>query len=282
MRSLLTADDVYAHIILLRGSDKRTLLILESDADCASLDPHVDPETCETIPGNGKASVLGALEIVNSRGPARVLGIVDADLDTHLGLASVPSNVVTTDLYDLEATIFFAPGLADRLCAAHFDREALRAHTAAAGTPVPELVTRLTFPLGVLRLISRQDGLDLSLRDFPVSEVLESDCAGIDLAALVNLAVRRSKSAAASEGELLRRLLKELAATPETRDVCCGHDIVSVLSALGRQRFASRTGAVQMHKSLRAALDCASLGATRLYSDVARWAASHSTKIWAC
>lgn len=282
MRSLLTADDVYAHILFLRSGDKRTFLILESDADCASLDPHIDPSTCESIPGNGKASVLGALALVEGRGPARVLGVVDGDLDAQLGLASGNPNVVTTDLYDLEATIFFAPGLAERISAAHFDREAVRAHATATGSSLPDIVTGLAFPLGLLRLISRRDDLNLSLREFPVGEVLSADCKAMDLPALVNLAIRRSKAATVSEGELLGRLQTELTTMPASTELCCGHDIVSVFSTLGRRLFASNSGVVQMHKSLRAAFDCASLGATRLYSDVQRWAASNSTKIWAC
>lgn len=282
MKALLTADDLYAHILFLRASDKRTILLVESDADCSALDPHIDLEKCETIPGNGKGTVLGAMGIVKSTGPLRVLGVVDSDIDEYLGHPVDAPNVVTTDFYDMEATIFFSPGVAHRLASAHMDREALRGHLAAAGCDVSELVARITYPLGVVRYLTRRDSLGLNLRDFPLGEVIRSDGLDIDLTALVRLVLLRSKTASLSEGELATSLESELAARPLTLAFCSGHDLAATFSGICRRFCGGNTGVAQMHKALRGTWDCASLAGTNLYRDVQAWATANSTTVWNC
>jgi hypothetical protein len=165
-----TAADLFVELMMIRGVDGRTLFVLEGETDCAALDPHIDERACDTVPGNGKTVVLGAMHLINENSVERVLALVDADLDGVVGGAPPIPNVIRTGLYDLDAEIFFAGAVVERVIASHTDRK-LRRSDGATTQAVVDAVTELASSVGLLRLCSDRHGYGLKIRRFPFNEV---------------------------------------------------------------------------------------------------------------
>jgi hypothetical protein len=285
MKELLIGDDIFAHILLLRTVDKRTILILEGAADCRTLDPHIDQRRCESIGANGKLSVLRTMDLVALYELPRVLGIVDSDIDCQVGEAIIRDDVVVTASYDLEAEVVFSNhGLPmQRLVSNHFDRGKVNATLAECGvTSVAEVLVAAVHPVGLLRVASRRDGYDLAVSDLPLHAVISKTGALVDEAQLATIVADKSQNSGLSASDVLYLLRSETAASTLDPAICCGHDLVSALAAIGSVRWGAKHGAKQLERALRAAFDCASLRTTELYREVSFWAASQSTTIWHC
>ncbi len=129
MRQFLTGADLFAQVMMLRGVDRRAVVLVEGASDCTLLDLHLDPTTAQSVPGYGKNSVILACRLAEQEGAAAVAGVVDADFDVILGLTNnYPGNVHATEYYDLETDVLVAcPDILDRILATFSDRERVAA-----------------------------------------------------------------------------------------------------------------------------------------------------------
>ena len=284
MRSTLTADDLFVEILMLRGADDRVILLVEGVEDCGSLDAHIRQELAYTLPGHGKNRVLGAMQRVSSQGLDRVIALVDLDWDGILGDGVQCANVYRTDLYDLDATVYFAPGVVHRVihasCASTRNRQ-LPTRTDSLATAVADLV----FPLGVLRKISEQHRLGLKLRDFPLDSTIDWNIPATNNDRLVDIALRRSPECPADK-EALGALLAGELPMADGRSIpryCCGHDLLRALSAYLRKVVHAKVNKESIALAFRAALDCGTLNQTRFYSEMTEWSVNHvGSSIWSC
>jgi negative regulator of replication initiation len=285
MKGLLTGDDIFAHILLLRTVDKRTILILESDDDCRTLDPHIDQLKCESIGANGKLSVVRTMDLVAQYELPRVLGVVDSDIDCQIGEAIVRDDVVVTAYYDLEAEVAFSNHgqPMHRVVTNYFDKDKVNATLAACGaTSVAEVLIAFVHPVGLLRVASRRDGHDLAVSDLPLHAVIAKTGVLVDEAQLATIVASKSQNSGLSASDVLDLLRSETATATLDPAICCGHDLMSALATIGSVRWGTKHGAKQLERALRAAFDCASLRTTKLYREVSLWAVSQNTTIWCC
>jgi hypothetical protein len=87
MREHLTAVDLYALLLMMASADHRLLILVEDDSDAIVLDRVLDLGSVTTVPGYGKATVLGAMDLYE-KGAAelRTIAFVDRDF-AGLGIA---------------------------------------------------------------------------------------------------------------------------------------------------------------------------------------------------
>ncbi len=282
MKVHMTGDDLYAEILMLRTVTEKTFLLLEGESDCNALDPHIRATSCETMPGYSKSAVLRAIEIVDSQGVAGVVGLVDRDwVGFCLPPYSTP-NCFLTDRYDLDATIFFAGDLAQRLLTAHGEKTERKAYLSACGSPdVGDIAAAIVLPVGVLRLISCREVYGLKLRDFPVSETMSRDCTTVDAAAVVDIAYRRSDAVpAVSKAELLNAVNAEIALIEEAKDYCSGHDVARAMSSIIFRRLNVAISYSAVERAMRAMLNETELKLLRFYGDLKNWGDSRGLTIW--
>jgi hypothetical protein len=282
MKDEITADEIFSEIILLRNVDDKSILLLESDADCNTLDPHLDRDACRSIPAHCKENVIKTVSLADENTVTRVLGLVDRD---WIGFGeSSPSSqrVFITDDYDLDATIYFISDLADRIIAAHTPKARREAFIAARSVEsIMELITAMAVPVGILRWLSHTRSLGLSMRHFPAHMAITDDLRGTDLAMLVEIAYGRSgHSSQITESELLVALKDKVAEFAEDgRKFCCGHDLTCCLMQVLRA-FGVNIKIDIILGMGRVALSGVNLKKSNFYGQIQAWADANGAAIW--
>lgn len=281
MHESVTGDDLYAQILMMRTSDGRSVLLVESPDDYAALSPHLDEQTVSTVPCYGGRNLDRAIELADAHATERVLAIRDRDFIGIVGATPSSPNVVLTDLYDLDATIFCRTAAGQQLTAV-FGHERARSHSAAAGFGSPvEAVVEAAAEVGRLRLCSETNGWALSTREFPLSEVLQSQSGRVDRWQMLTIAVARSPDAKV-DASVAERALPSLDGI-QADQVACGHDLGRALSAIISTCWGgSRVSASVILQALRAALACAELHSLELYRRVTEWEKARGARIWSC
>jgi len=270
---------------MLRAADRRTILVIEGDSDESALYGHVDEAAVNMIPGYGKGIVEPAMAIVNKTKTRDIIAMLDRDLRGLVGVASdSPDNVFYTDYYDLDATVLLSGGLGERL-ACNFSNVAT-VKAVAKSLNVASIVQAaivLALPLGVLRLISVRDGLNLPLQKFPLGAVINDDCTRVDLEAMTRLAINRSSGQITrTPNELAAEVLDEVSRINQGDMYCCGHDLVKALAIILQKKAGVSIGHDMLENALRAAFSCNHIKRTKVYMEVGGWAVRSGKMIWAC
>ena len=283
MTTGITGDDLFAEVLMLRTADPRTIVMLEGPSDCQALDTHVDNTAAHTIPGYSKAAVERAIQLADTAALQRVLAILDLDWVGLLDQPLVSANVVYTDAYDLDATIFLAADVMARVVATTTDRERVETYISLAGLPLRDTVVRIVGKVGLGRFISCRDRLEIPFRDFPVNIVLTENRNDVDMQQMVTVALGRAGNSSVHQADFLTKIRETLNTTRELSRYCSGHDIATVLAHLVKSRLGGNSiSRATMEQFGKAALSCAALQQTVLYSAVATWATQAETRVWNC
>ena len=73
-------------------------------------------DTCQVVEGEGKKNVVGAICRLDAEDVHGVLGVVDDDFDSVMGVSHGTQNLVTTDAHDLECLLCRSPALEQGAC----------------------------------------------------------------------------------------------------------------------------------------------------------------------
>ncbi|MFG2317392.1 MULTISPECIES: hypothetical protein [Streptomyces] len=271
MHDNLTGDDLFSYIILLQsGPTAKKYLLCEGDSDCAVLDPHLNEDICETIPGYGKNSVIEAINIASQQNMSNVAALLDRDWQK--AESPIPSIAVMTDYYDIDATVFYSGDTCKRVVAAFCDRDRVRDFLTAGNWKSPEeIATSLAFPVGVLRKLNHDTGWGLRFADTPFTEVALPDSTGLDLTKTVASALSRSKKPRVGEQDIpsiVSAAEQEIRNVSNQRSFCCGHDLNSALAYLMAYKWAARINRKTLERSMRAAFSCKEMSSTAMFGRI--------------
>ncbi|MGC4981603.1 hypothetical protein ACLQ18_13320 [Streptomyces sp. DT193] len=285
MQNNLTGDDLFSYIILLRsGPTAKKYLLCEGDSDCAVLDPHINEDVCETIPGYGKNSVLDAINIVSQQNVHGVAALLDRDWQK--GNSALPSSAVSTDHYDIDATVFYTGDACKRVVAAFCDRNIVRTFLGEGGWSSPaEVATALAFPVGVLRKLNHEAGWGLRFADTPFSEVALPSSRGVDLTKTVASALSRSKQPRAAKQDIPRIAHSAQRAMENIQDprfFCTGHDLNSALAYLMFSKWSARINRKTLERAMRAAFSCSEISSTAIFANIPPVLKCSSTQLFTC
>jgi hypothetical protein len=283
VQEYLDGDSLFAYLLLLRTADSRTILLLEGDDDCATLDPHIEQHEAQTIPAFARRHAERAVELAEENQIERVLGILDRNFSDLLGQEPSSQNIVLTDLYDLDATILFSSDVATRVVAVYTDRDAVQAHGTETGLAPLQCAVRMAAVLGSLRFISHRDGLSLFTRDLPIEAVVASSHDEVDASRLALIVASKSGGASLTAADIEGKLVGELPLEHPPERLCSGRDLAGIIAWLMRKKWgAGAVGKNNVAATIRAALSCDVLKASSLYREVQAWAEAHGTRVWSC
>lgn len=284
MRQYLTGLDLFAYVQMLRQVDRRAVLVLEGPEDCGIVDPHVDTVHAHTIPGYGKQSVIDAAVLFENANVQEVRLVADADFDRQLSLtSSLPSNLILTEYYDLDADILFrCPTIVASVLANFTNRGVRSVHLARVGHDEMTCIVDVASAIGALRLVSLEQRIGLHLRDFPTDLLLdpyEKGAAYEDTIAQTASSRSPNASPVPVDGATVRAGLTRVV---DRRMLCSGHDLIAALSSFVRKRWGGRSGMKVLSGTVRSALSCACWRQTQVYAEVERWSAALGTPVWSC
>jgi Protein of unknown function (DUF4435) len=281
MRDFLSVDRDANAIRLRRTTFAGAFLLVEGSTDKKFYERFVDLPSCETISYSGRKpssklwviDVLGTLEKSNFLG---VIAIVDADFD-HLESVSWHSpNLFRTDTHDLETMLLNSPAL-DKVVTEFGSAEKV----AGLGKDIRTVLLEDGMPIGYLRWVSQVDGLNLTFNGIKFSKFINEKTLELDRDQLIAEVKNKSQKPDLQSSDLQRRLMSQQSSTHDPWQVCCGHDLVEILSLGLRKAIGSNNPSdVEpngLERSLRLAYEATYFCKTQLYLSIRSWENSNYT-----
>jgi Protein of unknown function (DUF4435) len=273
VREFLTEDRFANQLRLRRSIFLGTFLLVEGKFDRTFYERFVDRAVCQIEAVSGKPSsklrAIAVLDILEKSSFLGVLGIVDADFDRLEASRHSSPNLLRTDTHDLETMLLDSPAL-DKLLAEFGSPEKItkfgdvRAALVAAGMSI-----------GYLRWISQCNRLSLTFNDIKFSKFINEQSLQIDELKLIQEVKNKSQALALDNRELQQRLTNQKNDSHDPWQVCCGHDLVEILSLSLRKVIGTKkptdVESDSLERALRLAYEEAYFRKTQLYAAIEQW-----------
>ena len=261
---------IASEIKMMRMEHAGAFLVVEGVADMRFWRPrkHV---ACELVDGEGKHNVVGSLRRLDARRFEGVLGVVDDDYDSLMGIDPGTGNVVMTDAHDLECLLCRSRAL-EAVLAEFGVPVKMGRFEDAQGVDVRTGLLERALIFGRLRWVALRRDLNIDSTAIRVQQFVDVKTWQVDQAGLMG-AVATGDSA--GHEDLLAQCVARLPRTDPWR-VVQGHDMIEILrrglmSVLGD--IPASVGPKQIAQVLRAGMDSEELRKTALWTDLRNWEA---------
>lgn len=271
MRSLLSQHHVANEIRLKGTQHKGSFLIVEGPDDGRFYRRFLDPRQCHLVVAHGKDILVSAVGLLDAEGFSGVLGLADADFDVLEGTAPPSPNIVHGDCHDLEAMLVRSPAL-DAVLHEFAAAEKLAAFEGQFGASVRKWLLETARCLGYLRWHSRKNNLNLRFDGLRFSKFVHKKGLRIDVAALVTEVRNHSQKLSIPQSELVAASWPA-GANHDLWQVCCGHDMVELLTFALRGGLGSQQNLQpeQVARSLRLAYGIQDFCGSGTYASINEW-----------
>ena len=279
MRNYITADNVANEIRMTRTQFSGVFLIVEGQtADLPVYRRLVDPKLAQVTPAHSKDNALVALKILEDAHFPGVVAIVDADFWRLEELDPMSPNQFITDTHDLETMLLESPSL-EKLLDEFGSEQKITNFTANNKTDIRQALLTAAGPIGYLRWASQRSNLSLKFEGIIFSRFIDDETLHVDIRDLIRVVKNKSGRHDLSDDDLQDKI-NELADSKHSYwDICCGHDLVCILSfGLRRTLGSNQHREVKpevLEKFLRAGYESAYFSSTQLYRSLRRWETSN-------
>jgi hypothetical protein len=144
-----------------------------------------------------------------------------------------------------------------------------------------DVVTRAAQTVGYLRVESCKNGTKLSLRELPLKGFIRAEDEYVDHSSLAAMIKHKSKNATMTTQQIQRRLITLSRVKKINRQVCCGHDLLNILTGILISWWSARVTYEGLCWSFRSALSIEDLKKLRIYMSLKAWGEVNSRPIWA-
>lgn len=276
----LTADDIAAEAEMVRARFKGSILFLEGSADLLLFERFIDAAHCYALIAYGKENAIGAVQILESKRSAGILAIVDADHWHVLGQTVPSTNVIVTDLHDIELMLIQSDSfqrVINEYASAHKVKVFLSRNSTS---DLRSLLLERCVPVAMLRLISYRDQLYLKFKDIKYKTFVDAKTLIIDIEKMVHSVLSNTKKKGMNPQDLISKLQSSMKTVPHDRyQLCSGHDVTELLGIGLRKSLGSQVEAVacrsNLESILRLSYEMHSFIRTRLYASVKSWEAAN-------
>lgn len=274
MRDLLSVDRVANQIRLRRSIYTGAFLLVEGDSDRAFYKRFVDTSSCEIVSVAGKPSsklrVISVLKILENTSFQGVLAIVDADFD-HLTTQIYQSpNLIRTDTHDLETMLVNSPAF-DKVISEFSSEEKI----IQFNRDIKLTILETGISIGYLLWISQRDGLNLSFESITFSKFIDEQTLQIDELKLVREVKNKSQVFSLKDENLQQLLVDQRKNNHDPWQICCGHDLVEILSLGLRKAIGSNKAVdvepISLERNLRLAYEEIYFRDTQVYLHIRKW-----------
>lgn len=279
MRNYITADDVANGIRMTRTQFSGAFVIVEGQtADLRVYKRLVDSEWTQVTPAHNKDNALAALKILEDNHFAGVVAIVDADFWRLEGRDPTSPNLFITDTHDLETMLLESPSL-EKLLDELGSEQKMTRFIKNNKTNVRQALLATARPIGYLRWVSQRNNLSLTFEGIIFSRFIDRDTLHIDISKLIREVKNKSRRHDLNESDLQDKIDELTDPQHNSWDICCGHDLVGILSfGLRRVLGSNDSNEVEpetLERFLRTGYESAYFLSTRLYQALRGWELSN-------
>ncbi|MEY3866208.1 MAG: hypothetical protein RLZZ338_99 [Cyanobacteriota bacterium] len=271
MRGYITPDRIANNIRMLRSDSrfKGSILIAEGDTDARLWKNFIDATECYVENAYNKEKAVEVLKILERDNFPGVLAIVDGDFSVLEGNEPRSPNLFFTDTHDIETMMLKSPAL----------EKILREHGSEAkinnfGKDVRATLLESGKPIGYLRFYSLKHDLSFRFENLSFPKFINKENLEIDMTKLIKTVLENSQKHDNPE-EIKKNLNNLISEMHDPWYVCCGHDLIEILSLGLRKPFGSCNSKdvepTTLEKDLRLAYEGSYFVLTQLYRDIREW-----------
>jgi hypothetical protein len=274
MRDAIKANRVANRIHLLRSQFSGAFLIVEGDTDKRIYGRFIMAEACRLEVAHSRENAIGAALILERERFVGVLAIVDADFDVLESRISSSQNIFITDTHDLETMLLKSPAL-EKLLLEMGSETKLDEFVKVRGKELREALLEEGLHLGYLRWVSLRYGHALKFEGLNYRAFTDHYTLTVNQSKLIETIKNHSQKPQPSDQELQRQIESISDETHDKWHVCCGHDLIHLLSvglhkAIGSYDWKEIEPEI-IERSLRLAYESAWFRDTRLYASIKAW-----------
>lgn len=284
MGEYLTAAWFANHIRMMRIQDTRTFLIVEGFTDQHFYQFLLDSEKkyCLVINADNKKNAIDAIKHLEQTEFTGILAIVDADFDVLKQTVPGSDNVLLTDTHDLETMILKSPAF-DKFLGAYGSQKKIDEFVKQHRKEVRQKLLEEGLHLGYLRWVSLDDldeGHKLKFEGLSFSKFLDKKTLTINPNKLIQTVKNHSQQHSLDENDLQKQVNNKKDQAHDPWHVCCGHDLVVLLSEGLRFSLGStnpnEVKPEYLEKNLRLAYEYNYFASTQLYQSIKSWEQANS------
>lgn len=275
-----TADSIYAEILMLQGVENSIILLLEGEEDVRLLDSFIEEGSCRIIVTGGRAALLGAAELADEAMLRHVVALADTDHlnsspDTRLEL----SNVVSTDLNDMDAELLYVEGLVDRIASTHCKANKIRKRL--DGESLIKKIESMVEPITALGRHCLHLGGSMAIRDYPLRPVYQdSPDIVMDLDKFCHIGQARISSCSLTASDIKSWMLLNEWCSDELRKYHNGHHVVTAFHLILKKWGEYHGHERNLTNAARVAISFEELLVIPCISRLNRWFEQRSATIW--
>jgi len=270
-------DGIANQIILTRsypGNASLSFLIVEGDTDRKFYARFIDKSRCQISNAFNKSNALRVASILGAVSFPGFLVVVDADFDKLDGKLTTDRNVLFTDTHDLETMIIQSPAL-EKVLSEMGSEEKIRHITQHTGKDIRTLLLTCGTPIGYLRWISQQESLSLKFENLDIASFIQRGTLALNVSALIGSVKNKSQRLDIPPQYLEASIQRIQNETHDPWHICCGHDLVHILSYALRGTIGSHDAHTvkpdMLETSLRLAFESIYFFKTKLYASIQQW-----------
>ncbi|MFP5274218.1 DUF4435 domain-containing protein [Coleofasciculus sp.] len=270
MREFITPDRIANQIRMRRSSHKGSFIIVEGRSDKLVYERFIDDTNCEFSIAIGKENAVAAIRILEQDNFAGVLAIVDADFCRLEGNLPSSSNLLLTDDHDLEMMLLKSLAL-DKVLSERGSEDKINNF----GQDIRLTLLESGKRIGYLRWVSLKENLSLKFKELSFSKFIDKSTLVIDTAKLIKAVKDHSQKLALIDQDIQKSIETLENSTHDPWQVCCGHDIICILSmGLSKVWGSWKTNDVKpdiLERELRLAYEDSYFYRTQLYKSIQQW-----------
>jgi Protein of unknown function (DUF4435) len=278
MREYITPERIANQIRLRRSNFSGVFIIVEGSSDKLIYERLVSIEKCEFSIAFNKDNAINALGILDQDNFKGVLAIVDADFSVLEGSVHNSSNLFVTDDHDLEMMLIKSPALEKVLRELGSEDKIFN-----FGKDVRKTLVESGKIIGYLRWASLKHNLNLKFEDLSFSKFIEQKSLSINTLTLIQVIKNHSQKPALVDKEVEKLLNALQNPNHDLWHVCCGHDLICILSiALCKTLGSCNTNDVKpevLEREFRLAYEESYFFNTQLYTLIQNWQNNHPYQI---
>lgn len=270
MREFITPERIANQIRMRRSAHSGTFLIVEGRSDKLVYERFVDSTKCEFSIACSKDNAVGALNILERDYFKGVLAIVDADFWILEGNLPSSPNLLLTDHHDLELMLLSSPALEKVLRELGSEEKII-----SFGKDIYLTLLESGKTIGYLRWVSLKFNLSLKFEELNFSKFIDRETLLVDILKLIKAVKDHSQKHSLIEKDIQNSLESLQDDTHAPYHVCCGHDLICILSiGLCKVLGTCNSNDVKpevLERELRLAYESSYFRNTQLCASIQKW-----------
>ncbi len=210
-------------------------MLIEGSTDERVYQHFIAKDRCQIIVAHNKENVINALAILEKDNFLGVLAIVDADFLVLEEKRPSSQNLLLTDMHDLELMMINSPAL-EKVIVELGSMDKISKFEETYKKDIRSLLVECTMPIGYLRWVSLRENLFLKFEGLRFERFIDKEKLTIDTIDLIRIVQSRTSDNRGSykpplkDDELHAKIQQLSSDSHDPWHVCCGHDVVTVLS----------------------------------------------------